>query len=174
MKTIHNNMIKESQNNQISGAQRMRSMDSSSSAPAQAVAPSATQSAAEALATAVPGNAIVPSRQNRPIGATAAGYLGSSGNYAPPGSRRTAPQGAAAPSAPAAPARSPLTMNPAATQTSQPMTGEDGSMEVWHGPHDYNGQPVDVQYRVVYDPQSGSANWVMTGELRPSGGGQGG
>lgn len=149
-------------------------MDSASSVPAQSVAPSATQTAAESLATAIPGNAIVPSRPNRPIGATAAGYLGSSGNYAPPGSRRTVPHGASSPSTPAATARSPLTINPAATQIGQPTTGEDGSMEVWHGPHDYNGQTVDVQYRVVYDHQSGSANWVMTGELRPSGGNQGG
>ena len=160
---------------QVSGAQRMRARDAGrSSGTATPVAPAATDVAAAGVAAGAQGGSAATSlgaarRQGTPaqLGATAEGYMAAtSGGKPPPGSivstlqsTRQQPAAAAAP----APAASPFKYNAQAQRLETTQT-PDGGYEVWTGPHDYQGQAVDMKYVLNY--ADGTASWKPSGELR--------
>lgn len=165
---------------QVSGAQRMRARDAGrSSGTATPVAPAATDVAAAGVAAGAQTNPAATSlgaagmRPNpQQAGATAAGYMAASGGgRTPPGSvmfgtRSTGQQPVATPAA--APAPQPFQYNPQA-QRLETVETPDGGYEAWTGPHNYQGQAVDMKYILNY--ADGSASWKPSGELRVHQGG---
>jgi hypothetical protein len=119
-----------------------------------AVAPS------QSLGGAVPGQVA----QADQAGGTAAGYMAAQG-MGPRAQRGTATQVAAQPAA------SPFRFNSQAARLETSQIAE-GAYETWTGPHDYNGQPVDLKYVLNYS--EGAASWQPTSDLRLHTGGQNG
>lgn len=163
---------------QVSGAQRMRARDAGgSSRSATPVAPSATDVAAAGVAAGFRGGPAATSlgaagrgTAGTQPGATAAGYMAAAGAKPPPGSilsnlQSTGQQGA--PVAQAAPVN-PFKYNPQAQRLETNQISES-EYEAWTGPHDYQGQAVDMKYVLNY--MDGAASWRPSGELRVHQGG---
>jgi len=158
---------------QVSGAQRMRARDvGGASGSASPVAPAATDVAAAGVAAGSRGGPAATSLgaaagrggSTQP-GATAAGYMAASGAKPPPGSVVNSLQSTRQPGTAAAPAApvNPFRYNPQA-QRLETNQISDYEYEAWTGPHDYQGQPVDMKYVLNY--ADGAASWKPSGELR--------
>lgn len=155
---------------QVSGAQRMRVRDAGgSSRSASPVTPAATDVAAAGVAAGSQGGPATTSLgaaagrggSTQP-GATAAGYMAASGVNPPPGSIVNSLQSTRQPGTPAAPVN-PFKYNPQAQRLESNQIS-DYEYEAWTGPHDYQGQPVDMKYVLNY--ADGAASWKPSGELR--------
>ena len=156
-------MDKVAQSSGASGAQRMRARDTGSSGnAAQPVTPSARDMAAQS-ANRPGGGASVAAASPTP---TVSNPLGNRGVIS---GRAQRPQEQVAAAQPAPQQQQQQQQqpawqyNPKATQVSPPTQIGEDSYEVWTGPHQYSGQPVDMKW--VLSLQTGG-QWQPTQELR--------
>jgi len=158
-------MDKVAQSSGVSGAQRMRARDTGSSGnAAQPATPSARDMAAQS-ANRPGGGASVAAASPTPTVSTPLGSRG----VTPSMAQRQ--QGQVAAAQPAQQQQQQQQQQPTwqynskATQVSPPTQIGEDSYEVWTGPHQYSGQPVDMKW--VLSLQTGG-QWQPTQELRAS------
>jgi len=155
-------MDKVAQSSEVSGAQRMRARDVGlSGSAAQPVAPSARDMAARGAGSIRAWGPSATSRDN--VAAAPLGNMGTvpdTSQWGAPSTSQRMVQQSQGQQAVAQPA---WQYNPNAAQVTTPTQVGEDSYEVWTGPHQYSGQPVDMKW--VISLQTGG-KWQPTQELR--------